>query len=247
MNDNNLQHIWDAIAAPLDPSEIKFRNQSGTDIPYIDRTTVEMRLNSVCPGDWHFQVTPIVVPDGSKGQWVVKGTLTIHGVTREDFGMNDNENSFDPPKAAVSDALKRCAALFGLGRELAEDPKAAVAKAKGTQAGGRYTPPKASKAPQTPPAPASAAEPVVKEQSDALPTTPSDVTLPPPDAPMASLSGKALYDIQANAWMALNMNHPKHFENRWKQRYNVKNLKDIPGTFGDFMTIMAMEDEAEAA
>lgn len=122
MSDNDLQGIWDAIAAPLDPRDIKTREIKGVIIRYIDRTTVEERLNSVCPGDWHMMVTPILVPNDFTGKWVVKVSLTICGVTREEFGMNDNETAFDPPKAAVSDGFKRCASLYGLGRELYHDP-----------------------------------------------------------------------------------------------------------------------------
>jgi hypothetical protein len=246
--------IWEQIAAPLDPSEIKVRDAGKTQVPYIDKTSVEIRLNTVCPGDWHFQVTPIVVPaDGSKGSWVVKGTLTIQGVTREDFGMNDNETSFDPPKAAVSDALKRCAALFGFARELAEDPKGSIAKMQGTQTGksnGNGKPPQAAPKPATAAptqgngssqgeAPESATEgqgaPETDEQKWA--------TLRPLE--MSKLSGQELYFIQSHAWSWIGMNHSKHFNNRWLKRFpGAKTLKDIPGTVGDFL--MAMADAVAA-
>lgn len=141
------QTIWDLIAAPLDPKDIKTKTVRYKDkktqewkefsTRYIDRTTVETLLNTVAPGLWHFQCEVISRPEyGTDGEWVVKGVLTIDGVTREDFGMNDNVEDFDPPKAAVSDAFKRCASLFGLGRELY---RPAGAK---TTATGRPTTPK---------------------------------------------------------------------------------------------------------
>lgn len=116
---------WAAIAAPLDPKQIKVRKQGNANIRYISREDVIYRLNQVCPGEWNFRTEPITTPQGAAGQWVVKGILTIRGVTREDFGMPANDEHFDPPKAAVSDALKRCASQFGFALELyGDEPQA---------------------------------------------------------------------------------------------------------------------------
>lgn len=114
---DNYDNVWAAIAAPLDPRQIKTRKHDG--VKYISRADVINRLNNVCPDDWHFQVQMISKPD--TGGWVAKGTLTILGVTREDFGMPNNADHFDPPKAAASDALKRCASQFGFAIELYGD------------------------------------------------------------------------------------------------------------------------------
>lgn len=114
--------IWTKIAAPLDPKQIKTRKvvdkKSGnvTHLRYISRVDVINRLNSVVPGDWQFQVE--MISTSAEAGWVCKGSLTIMGVTREDFGMPEHESAFDPPKAAASDALKRCASQFGFASEL---------------------------------------------------------------------------------------------------------------------------------
>lgn len=120
MNDNEL---WEAIAAPLDPRQIKTRVQGKTTIRYISREDVIYRLNQVCPGEWEFR-TELVATPSTGNMWVVKGILTIRGVTHEDYGIPNNDEHFDPPKAAVSDALKRCASQFGFALELYGDEPA---------------------------------------------------------------------------------------------------------------------------
>lgn len=52
----------------------------------------------------------------------VKGRLTVLGVTREDIG-EAGEGNLGTLKAASSDALKRCAVQFGIGRYLYDLPK----------------------------------------------------------------------------------------------------------------------------
>lgn len=52
----------------------------------------------------------------------VKGRLTVLGVTREDIGEAP-EGSMAAYKAAASDAMKRCAVQFGIGRYLYDLPK----------------------------------------------------------------------------------------------------------------------------
>jgi hypothetical protein len=133
--DNN--EIWERIAAPLDKKQIKTRWQKGRDgnkipIRYISRADVIYRLNQVCPGDWNFRVDMISTPLNGGG-WVAKGSLTICGVTREDFGVPEQSEYFDPPKAAASDALKRCASQFGFAIELYADEPEAPADPKGDE------------------------------------------------------------------------------------------------------------------
>ncbi len=116
---DNMQTIWEALAAPLPPEAIRVRNDKDVAIRYIDARTVIERLNEVCPGQWTFETELLHAPNGTAGEkWVFKGRLTVCGVWHEDVGMNDNEKYFDPPKSAVSDALKRCAVHFGIGLEL---------------------------------------------------------------------------------------------------------------------------------
>ncbi|MDR6753466.1 Rad52/Rad22 family DNA repair protein [Deinococcus soli (ex Cha et al. 2016)] len=85
---------------------------------HIDARAVQDRLDAICPHDWEFRVE--VVP-GTR-QPTVKGRLTVLGVTREDIGEAP-EGDLGTLKAAASDALKRCAVHFGIGRYLYDLPK----------------------------------------------------------------------------------------------------------------------------
>lgn len=247
MSENNMQAIWDAIAAPLDPSQIKSKPSFYTDkatgkkvegksISYIDKTTVEERLNSVVPGDWHFQVTPIVVPtNGSDGQWVVKGSLTICGVTREDFGVNEQEDRFDPPKAAVSDALKRCAALFGLGRELVPG--------HGSTPAGRSTNVKPSKPIQKP---AVAAQ----DATRAFPVREGIST----DETFPFQPSKPFTEFQSGDWTAFWPFVARYTGKKPSEAHalvhtltGVESMKECPWTFGDFMQVLDEHLSAPAA
>ena len=116
---------WQAISAklraPFDPADVDFRPQGNPNgngkaqaVCYIDARAVADRLDDVVgPGAWSFTYEPLVI---DKGQiQIAKGRLTIHGVTKEDVGEASN---FDASKGCVSDALKRAAVLWGIGRYL---------------------------------------------------------------------------------------------------------------------------------
>jgi hypothetical protein len=51
----------------------------------------------------------------AKGLLVAKGTITIHGISKSDVGDASN---FEGNKGCVSDALKRAAVQWGVGRYL---------------------------------------------------------------------------------------------------------------------------------
>lgn len=75
---------------------------------YLQHTDVAARLDAVDPS-WSFLINDI---DKKEKTVFVKGTLKIKGSERENYGEGDD------PKSAASDALKRCAMLFGVGRSL---------------------------------------------------------------------------------------------------------------------------------
>lgn len=87
---------------------------------FIDARAVMDRLDAICPDDWSFdaqEVASAKVP-------TVRGTLTVLGVSRTDFGEGDpTTGAGDSYKAACSDALKRCAVHFGIGRYLYDLPR----------------------------------------------------------------------------------------------------------------------------
>jgi hypothetical protein len=85
---------------------------------YVDARAVMQRLDDVVtPAGWEF--TSTVIP----GTDIVHGRLTVAGFVREDYGYPNSEKDEEPIKAASSDALKRCAVMFGIGRHLYEDNK----------------------------------------------------------------------------------------------------------------------------
>lgn len=86
-------------------------------LAHIDARAVQDRLDAICPDDWSFELEVVA----GAAHPTVKGRLTVLGVTREDIG--EAEGEYASTKAAASDALKRCAVQFGIGRYLYDLPK----------------------------------------------------------------------------------------------------------------------------
>lgn len=122
--DINWQEIGAKLRAPFDPADVDFRpqgkpNKSGKvqAVAYIDARAVADRLDeAVGPGAWSFTYEPVLINKGDIQ--LAKGRLTVHGVTKEDVGTASN---YDPSKGCVSDALKRAAVLWGIGRYLYDE------------------------------------------------------------------------------------------------------------------------------
>lgn len=136
---------WPALAEPFDETDVKQRPGAATwdhkescqknrcretrdpnkhiQFSYVDARAVAQRLDDVLtPAGWTF--TSSVLP----GTDIVHGRLHItlgDGLitVREDYGYPNSDNDDEPIKAAASDALKRCAVLFGVGRHLYGDNK----------------------------------------------------------------------------------------------------------------------------
>lgn len=87
---------------------------------YISEQAICARLDQVDPS-WHWDIKSVQVRDNVA---VCVGTLTVKGVTREGVGMDKIlENAGEAEKSAATDALKRAARLFGIGRYLLDNPK----------------------------------------------------------------------------------------------------------------------------
>lgn len=107
--------ILKALGAPFNSEELEAKPQtvSGAKalaVFYIDARIVMRRLDEICPGHWSFDFEPLTA-DGK----MVKGKLTVCGVTRCDAGQ-ETQTDDKTLKSAVSDALKRAAVHFGVGR-----------------------------------------------------------------------------------------------------------------------------------
>jgi len=110
------------LADPFDPKELKFKpqmvkNNRALAMPYIDARCVQDRLDEVVGVDgWQDRYE--VLPDGS-----VVCTLRVRlggrWITKTDVGsLSEQPDGGDRLKAAFSDALKRAAVKFGVGRYL---------------------------------------------------------------------------------------------------------------------------------
>lgn len=85
---------------------------------YIKEDAVTNRIEEVDPA-WRFEVLSV----STSGKDVVAtARMTIKDVSRDGIGMH-GATLTEPEKSAVTDALKRCARLFGVGRYLLNAPQ----------------------------------------------------------------------------------------------------------------------------
>lgn len=116
-----------ALAEPFDAKEVKWKPQAAKGdkamaVPYVDARLVMDRLDAVFGvGGW--QDAYELLPQGSV---MCKLSVLVEGVwiTRSDVGSeSDQPDEGDKMKAAYSDALKRAAIKFSVGRYLYSIPK----------------------------------------------------------------------------------------------------------------------------
>jgi hypothetical protein len=91
---------------------------------YITEAAITARIEEVDPS-WTFAIMDVQQRDN---RIIVQAALSIQDVTRDNIGMaevraKDGREVNDAEKAAATDALKRCARLFGVGRYLLTLPK----------------------------------------------------------------------------------------------------------------------------
>lgn len=114
--------ILTKLGAPFSADELEFlpRATSGGKamaLPYIDARNVMRRLDEVVgPENWSFDFD-LLEPTGK----MVKGRLRVCGTEKCDAGEAAAED--EVLKSAVSDALKRAAVHFGIGRYLYHMPR----------------------------------------------------------------------------------------------------------------------------
>jgi hypothetical protein len=109
------------LEKPFLESEVKQRNTDyGKILDYLEAPSVIKRLNQAFTGEWSFQITDHKILDQ---EVVVLGSLRCGYITKQQFGTSKihrngkpEEHSLgDDLKAAASDALKKCATMFGVG------------------------------------------------------------------------------------------------------------------------------------
>ncbi len=117
-----VKAITTALAAPFEPTEVKFKPQSvkgnrALALAYIDCRLVQDRLDEVL-GVENWMDDYEILPEGSV---ICRLRLNIGGnwITKTDVGsLSEQPDGGDRMKAAFSDALKRTAVKFGIGRYL---------------------------------------------------------------------------------------------------------------------------------
>jgi hypothetical protein len=81
---------------------------------YLTELAITSRLDYVDPA-WEFTVTRVEY--GGEDRVSVFATLTVCGTSRSSCGTDKLKGGVgEPEKSATTDALKRCARLFGIGR-----------------------------------------------------------------------------------------------------------------------------------
>lgn len=113
--------LFAALAAPFGPSEVKARTQGGRQLHYVTARTVMNRLDDVLgPENWHDEYHP-----GGESSILCKLTLRLPDgqvVTKCDAGgFAGMADEGDDDKSGYSDAFKRAAVKFGVGRYLYRD------------------------------------------------------------------------------------------------------------------------------
>ena len=120
----------DKLNEHFPPEDIKQREgRGGKTLDYIEVQKVIQRLNDAFEGKWSFEVKD---KDRTDKEVIVLGSLMADDITKEQFGSSDitfSRDSKEPVcigddyKAAASDSLKKCAAMFGVGLHLYENNK----------------------------------------------------------------------------------------------------------------------------
>ena len=116
---SETQRLLDDLSKPFPREAIKQREGGrGKMLDYVEAHTIIRRLNAATGGRWDFAV----LREEREGD-LLKATcrLTIPELgSREHVGVQkvSDRGGEDLHKGAISDALKKCATLFGVGLEL---------------------------------------------------------------------------------------------------------------------------------
>lgn len=118
----DVDEIAKQLAAPFESAEIKFKAQATSGnralaVPFVDARVVQDRLDDVL-GIFGWQDSYECLPDGSV-VCRLKVRIGQEWIVKEDVGgQSEQPDEGDRRKAAFSDALKRAAVKFGVGRFL---------------------------------------------------------------------------------------------------------------------------------
>lgn len=132
-----IDNLHTQLAKPFPSKAIEWRVGStnsdktrGTALPYMTARAIQDRFDeAVGPGGWEAKYRVVETEVASRKMAAMFCAISLHldgrWVTKEDAveisaTTESGRNSIDPVKTAVSDAFKRAAVLWGLGRYLYE-------------------------------------------------------------------------------------------------------------------------------
>ncbi len=123
----DVEAIAQALSAPFDAGEVKFKpavvsGNRALALAYVDARVIQDRLDDVL-GVMGWQDSYKVLPDGSV-MCRLRLKIGEQWITKVDVGgQSEQPDGGDRTKAAFSDALKRAAVKFGVGRYLYRLPQ----------------------------------------------------------------------------------------------------------------------------
>jgi hypothetical protein len=123
----DVEAIAQALSAPFDAGEVKFKpavvsGNRALALAYVDARVIQDRLDEVL-GVMGWQDSYKVLPDGSV-MCRLRLKIGEQWITKVDVGgQSEQPDGGDRTKAAFSDALKRAAVKFGVGRYLYRLPQ----------------------------------------------------------------------------------------------------------------------------
>jgi len=119
---SNDTSLMQALQAPFPANALKFRpgatsGNRALALPYVDSRAVQDRLDDVL-GVAGWQDSYQLLPDGS-AVCTLRVRIGEEWITKQDVGSpSEQPDAGDRMKSAFSDALKRAAVKFGIGRYL---------------------------------------------------------------------------------------------------------------------------------
>jgi Rad52/22 family double-strand break repair protein len=126
-SETDLTAVAQALAAPFDPAEVKFKplavkGNRALALAYVDVRAIMDRLDRVL-GVENWEDRYQLLPNNSVMCWL-RLRIGDHWITKSDVGgPSEQPDGGDRLKAAFSDALKRAAVKFGIGRYLYRLPQ----------------------------------------------------------------------------------------------------------------------------
>jgi hypothetical protein len=119
---SEVERLTQALAAPFEAAEVRFKpavvsGSRALALAYVDARVIQDRLDEVL-GVMGWQDSYKVLPDGSV-MCRLRLKIGEQWITKVDVGgQSEQPDGGDRTKAAFSDALKRAAVKFGIGRYL---------------------------------------------------------------------------------------------------------------------------------